>query len=146
MKEIILENRYLIPAINLLATIEWSKTAGRGYGKFNKRLLEKHEEFKEDLKDIQKEYFVINKDGEFLEKDGQLQYRKDVTDEQKKEANTRVDELMNETSTISFNEYSTKFDAMFEDLTNTEMKFKGVNAIAYDELMDAYENNLEEEK
>ncbi|WP_051932605.1 hypothetical protein [Carnobacterium inhibens] len=55
-------------------------------------------------------------------------------------------ELNNEEFEISFSEHTSKFEAMFEALENSEVELCGEDALSYDELLDAYESSEEEAK
>lgn len=150
MKTIKLKNILLVPVFTLLRDGDFKNQASRGRTKFTKRLEEKNKEFNEALTEIRKEYFEVDENGE-LKTDGDMYiFNESVIEhpEKKRELNKRIKELEEEEFEISFVEHSKKYEALFNSLENFDEKLSGDKALAYDELMDAYESNEnnEEEK
>lgn len=147
MKSIKLKNNLMVPVFTLLKEAKLKNLASRGRNKFLKRLEEKNKEFNEELTEIRKEFFQVDEEGKLKAEDGQFIFKKEVDEhpELKDDLNKRMKELGEEAFEISFAEYSTKYEALFEALEHLDEELSGDKALAYDELMDAYEN-IEEEK
>ena len=151
MKSIKLENGSIVRVFNLLQNLSLKGQASRGRTKFQKRIQEKEEEYILEKQEIQRKYIQLDEIGEFivLEDGVSSPLRDDLTKEEKEKFLELLEELKKDTFEISFTEYSSKFEAVFEALDNLEMELSGDDAAAYDELMDAYEANedkKEEEK
>lgn len=151
MKSIELKNGSIVRVFNLLQKLSLRGQASRGRTKFQKRLQEKEEEYITEKQEIQKKYIQLDEAGEFvvLEDGVSSPLRDNLTREEKEKFLETLEELKRDVFEISFTEYSSKFEAMFEALDSLEMDLSGEDAEAYDELMDAYEANeekLEEEK
>ncbi len=144
MKTLKIKNRYIIAVSNLLNEIKLKNQASRGRNKLIDRLVEKNQDFQEDLTEIRKDYFQVGEDGNLKVKDGHILFKEDVTEEDKEELNKRVDELQDEIFEIAFVEHSKKYEALFDALNNLDDDLSGEKAIAYDVLLDAYEENEEE--
>lgn len=140
MKTIKLENKAIVPVFSFLQEVSLKGKASRGRTQFSKRLEEKNKEFNEALKEIRKEYFKVDGDGELIVENGEF-ITKDKT--KNKELDERIQELDEELVEIHFGEYSTKYDAMFTALDTIEEELSGQRAYGYNELMDAYEVNEE---
>jgi len=141
MKTIKLKNESIHRVLNLLEKVSMKNKASRGKIKFMKKLQEKDEELLEGRMDLQKEYFLQDEHGDFIVgEDNSLVYKDEGSQNKKDEFVSRLVELMHEKFEISFSEYAEKFEAMFEVLDNLDMELLE-DALAYDELMDAYENN-----
>lgn len=148
MKSIKLKNNLMVPVFTLLKEAKFKNLASRGRNKFLKRLEEKNKEFNDELTEIRKDYFETDESGQ-LKVDGEkFVFKPEIEkdDEKKKELNKRIEDLQEETFEISFAEYSTKYEALFEALEHLDEELSGDKALAYDELMDAYEEEKEEEK
>lgn len=150
MKTIKLKNILLVPVFTLLRDGDFKNQASRGRTKFTKRLEEKNKEFNEALTEIRKEYFEVDENDE-LKIDGDMYVFKEEVEENpelKEDLNKRIKELEEEEFEVSFVEHSKKYDAMFKALEKFDEELSGDKALAYDELMDAYEanENNEEEK
>lgn len=146
MKILKLENQSLPRIIQFLDKVELKPKASRGSRQLIKRLIEKHEEYQEDLTVIRSDYFQKDEEDNFKEKEGLLLYKDNLTDEQKQEADMRVKELLNEQAEIAFVEHSTKYESLFKALEELDVLLGGEDALAYDELMTSYEDNKKEEK
>lgn len=144
MKILSIENRLIVSIYTLLNKLELRGKASRGRSKLMARLVEKEKEFLNAKADIQKDYFAINGQGEFVVDGDMFVYKEGITPKEKNELVERLDELQNEKFEISFAEYSDKYNALFDELENLDMLLTGEDAIAYDELMDAYDRNEEE--
>jgi len=146
MKSIKLKNNLMVPVFTLLKEAKLKNLASRGRNKFLKRLEEKNKEFNDELTEIRKDFFQVDEKGELKAEDGQFIFKEEVDEhpELKEDLNKRVKELGEETFEISFAEYSTKYEALFEALEHLDEELSGDKALAYDELMDAYENTEEE--
>lgn len=137
----------MVPVFTLLKEAKLKNLASRGRNKFLKRLEEKNKEFNDELTEIRKDFFQVDEKGELKSEDGQFIFKEEVDEhpELKDDLNKRVKELGEEAFEISFAEYSTKYEALFEALEHLDEELSGDKALAYDELMDAYET-IEEEK
>lgn len=146
MKSIKLKNHLMIPVFALLKDAKLKNQASRGRNKFLKRLEEKNKEFNDELTEIRKEFFQVDEQGDLKVEDGHFIFKEEVEGdpEMKEDLDKRVKELHEETFEISFAEYSTKYEALFEALEHLDEELSGDKALAYDELMDAYENTEEE--
>lgn len=147
MKSIKLKNNLMVPVFTLLKEAKLKNLASRGRNKFLKRLEEKHKEFNDELTEIRKDFFQVDEDGKLIVEDGKFIFNEEVEEhpELKDDLNKRVKELEEDSFEISFAEYSTKYEALFEALEHLDEELSGDKALAYDELMEAYEN-IEEEK
>lgn len=137
----------MIPVFTLLKEAKLKNLASRGRNKFLKRLEEKNKEFNDELTEIRKDFFQLDEDGKLKVEEGKFIFKEEVEEypRLKEDLNKRVKELEEEIFEISFAEYSTKYEALFEALENLDEELSGDKALAYDELMDAYES-IEEEK
>lgn len=141
MKTIKLENKLIVPVFQFLQEVSLKGKASRGRTQFSKRLQEKSKEFDEALTILRKEYFETDEDGELKVEEDKYIY-KDKSQEE--ELNGKIKELDEEEFEIQFGEYSIKYDAFFTALDHLEEELNGPKALAYDELMTAYEANEEE--
>jgi len=143
MKKLILKNNSIFGIYNLLEKTPFASKASRGRNKLQLRLQEKEKEFIAEKQEIQKKYIQLDEEGNFivLEDGKSSPFLEDLTDEDRLNFVKEIDEVNNETLEISFNEYATKFEALFSALDNLETDLIGEDALAYDELMDAYEAN-----
>lgn len=139
-----MKNIDVIPVFNFLGDLELVGQASRGRTKFNSRLEEKNKEFNDDLTEIRRDYFETDEGGNLKAEDDKLIFLDNVTDEDKKVLEERIEDLQNEEVEVSFTEYSTKYEALFKKLDKWEEPLKGQEAYAYDLLMTAYEENEEE--
>lgn len=151
MKIIKLANNLIVPVFNFLNEVKLSANkASRGRTQFLKRLEEKNKEFNEAVTDIRKEYFKVDDNGDLLVVDDEYQFKdSEMKVVQDTMLTKKLTELGEETFEIHFGEYSTKYEALFSALDNLEVELNGSDALAYNELMDAYEDNedkTEEEK
>lgn len=141
MKTIKINNINTAPIYNFLNSLELTGKASRGRSKFIKRLEEKNKEYLEDLAELQKEYFETDEKGDLITDDkGKLTFKDDLNFE---EYDTKYKDIGNEHAEISFGEYSTKYEAMFQALDNLDVPLSGQDAESYDNLMDAYEAEKE---
>ena len=143
MKKIKLQNQLIVPVFNFLTEVKLSANkASRGRTQFLKRLEEKSKEFSEAVSDIRKEYFKVDENGELLVVDGEYQFKDpEMKVVQDATLTKKLTELGEEAFEIHFGEYSTKYEALFTALDNLEVELSGQDAMAYNELMDAYESN-----
>jgi len=151
MKTLKLKNDSIVQIYNLLEKIPMRGAASRGKTKLQKRLQEKESEYLSEKSEIQKEYTQLDEDGNFITLDDGVSspLKEGLTLEDKEKFLARIDELQKDTFEISFSEYSDKFEQMFKALSVLDMELIKEAALAYDELMDAYEANEdknEEEK
>lgn len=146
MKTIKLKNNLMVPVFTLLKEAKLKNQASRGRNKFLIRLEEKNNEFNDELTEIRKDFFQVDDEGKLKAEDGKFVFKTEVEKrpELKEDLNKRIIELENEKFEISFTEYSTKYEALFEALEHLDEELSGDKALAYDELMDAYENTEEE--
>lgn len=144
MKTLKIKNRYIIVVSNLLNEINLKNQASRGRNKLIDRLVEKSKEFQEDLTEIRKEYFQVGEDGNLKAEDGRLVFKEDITEEDIEALNKSVEELQEESFEIAFVEHSKKYEALFDALNHLDEELSGEKALAYDVLLDAYEENGEE--
>ena len=141
MKTIKINNINTAPIYNFLNGLSLTGKASRGRSKFIKRLEEKNKEYLEDLAELQKEYFETDEKGDLITDDkGKLTFKDDLNFE---EYDTKYKDIGNEHAEISFGEYSTKYEAMFQALDNLDVPLSGQDAESYDNLMDAYEAEKE---
>lgn len=138
----------MVVVFTLLKDAKLKNQASRGRNKFLKRLEEKHKEFNDELTEIRKDYFQVDEEGNLKSENGTFIFKEEVADaESKAEMNDRLKALEDEEFEVSFAEHSTKYEALFSALAHLDEELSGDKAVAYDELMDAYEaNNTEEEK
>ena len=151
MKKIKLANNLIVPVFNFLNEVKLSANkASRGRTQFLKRLEEKNKEFSEAVTDIRKEYFKVDENGELLIVEGEYQFKDpEMKVVQDAALTKKLTELGEELFEIHFGEYSTKYEALFSALDHLEVELSGSDALAYNEVMDAYEANedkKEEEK
>lgn len=141
MKTIKLQNKAIVPVFQFLQEVVLKGKASRGRTQFSKRLEEKNKEFNESLKELRKEYFKTDEEGELFVENGEF-IAKDK--KKNKELDNKLQELDDEEIEIQFGEYSTKYEAMFAALDDIEDPLSGQSAYGYNELMDAFEANEEE--
>lgn len=147
MKKVRMKNESLVRVFNFLQSISLKNRASLGKIKFMKKLQEKEQDLTEARTIIQKNYFKLDENDEFVIKDEHYLMKEDITEDQKKEFAAKLEELMFEEFEISFVEYSDKYDAMFEALESLDKELDGEEALAYFDLMEAYEKgNKEGEK
>lgn len=146
MKSLKMENRLIQVVFEFLREVTLKGKASRGRSKLLKRLEEKDKELQENRNEIRKEYFEVDENGEFkIDEDGtNLIFLESVTEEDKKILTDSLLDLDKEPFEITFTEYSTQYEALFKALDNLDEELSGNKALAYDELMTAYENNKEE--
>lgn len=141
MKTIKLENQLIVPVFQFLQEVNLKGKASRGRTQFSKRLEDKSKDFNDALTDLRKEYFELDDEGELKVEDDKYIYKDKFQEE---ELNEKIKELNEEEFEIQFGEYSTKYEALFTALDNLDEELNGQKALAYDELMTAYEANEEE--
>lgn len=151
MKSVKLTNDSIVRVYRLLDKLNFKREASRGKTKFQKRLQEKEEEYIAEKAEIQKKYIQLDEEGNFviLEDGKSSPLREELTEKDKVAFVESLDELENDLFEISFSEYGKKFKAMFDELYSLDVELSGEDATAYDELLDAYEENdidKEEEK
>ena len=132
--EIKIENKYLTAVNNLLFNLKLKGKQTRARSKFLKLVLKKIEEFNEDEKTLVKEYAKLDKDGEPIVNGD----RYDIED--LKGYGKAVKELNDEVAIISGSEYVNSFEELKTVLDNLDIELEGADALAYDLLMDAFED------
>lgn len=132
--EIKIENKYLTAVNNLLFNLKLKGKQTRARSKFLKLVLKKIEEFNEDEKTLVKEYAILDKEGEPIVIDD----RYDIKD--LKGYGKAVKELNDEVAIISGGEYVNSFEELKTVLDNLDIELEGADAVAYDLLMDAFED------
>jgi len=146
MKTIKLKNKFMVVVFTLLKEAKLKNQASRGRNKFLKRLEEKNKEFNDELTEIRKDYFQVDEEGNLKTENDRFIFKDEVSDEAKTEMNDRLKALEDEEFEVSFAEHSTKYESLFSALSHLDEELSGDKAVAYDELMDAYEaNNTDEE-
>lgn len=143
MKVLKMQNKVIVPVFQFLQDATLKGAASRGRTKMLKRLEEKSKEYNEALIEAQKEYFEVDEGGEFLKgNDGKFILIEKDKEKQKaveKEADKEIKRISEEEFEISFNEYGTKYEAMFDVLESSEEELSGQKAFGYNELLEAYE-------
>ena len=111
--------------------------ASLGRSKLIKLIVAKNKEFQDDLNEIRDQFFVKDDDGQFKVENEKLVY-KDKS--QKDEANKQVNALDNEKAVIEITEYSSKLKKLYTALQNYDEEFSNQDAVAYDIVMDTFED------
>lgn len=143
MRKLILKNKVMVPVFEFLQNLELNASkASRGRTQLIKRIEEKSKEFDDSLMDIKKKYFELDENGELIVNDGFYKYLDGVDKEKERKESEELSEEMFE---IHFGEYSTKYDSLFKELDNLDIMLSGTKAFAYNELMEAYEENENKE-
>lgn len=155
MKTIELKNQDLANIYQMLDNLEIEGYKNkRGKGKLLRNVKAKHEEYAEDLRDIQEEHFQKDDEGKFKQErneQGQLVFMwldkwKD-NPEQKKKANEATQELAEELAVIDIVENETKIKAFFEAVQEDKFTTKdGFKDEPFDILMDALEETFEDKE
>lgn len=140
MKKIRMKNESLVRVFNLLQSASLKNRASLGKIKFMKKLQEKEQDLTEAKNIIQKNYFKLDENGEFVIEGDHYVMKDEITEDQKKEFAAKLEELLFEEFEISFVEYSDKYEAMFEALEKLDKELVGEEALAYFDLMEAYES------
>lgn len=149
MKTLKIENNLIKVIFEFLRMIDLSsnRTASRGRSQLLKRLEEKNTELIENQDEIRKEYFVLDEQGQFkVQEDGQtLIFLDGLTHTDIQQLDRDLFDLQREKFEINFGEHSSQYEMLFSALEDEETDFgvelSGDNAVAYNELMDAYERN-----
>lgn len=150
MKKLTIKNKDLVPVFAFLQSLNLKGKATRGRTQLLKRVEEKSKEFNEELTEINTLYFKKDEDDEFIVNNGVYEF---IDKKKKKEANEKVKELHEEEVEILFGEYSTKLEYLFvalqaieeEEEQYSNIEFSGQEAYGFNELMEAYERNEEEQ-
>lgn len=139
-----MKNKLIVPTFNFLKEVGLKGKASRGRNKLLNRLEEKNKELQDDANEIRKDYFETDEEGH-LKIDGQEYIFLDNVDaEDKKILAERLLDLEDEHFEVSFTEYSEKYEALFKALDNLDEELSNETAVAYDELLTAYEENEKE--
>lgn len=149
MKILKMQNKVIVPVFQFLQEATLKGAASRGRTKMLKRLEEKSKEYNDSLTEAQKEYFQVDETGELIKgNDGKFVLIEKDKEKQKaveEEADKEIKRISEEEFEISFNEYATKYEALFTALETSEEELNGQKAFGYNELLEAYEA-IEEEK
>lgn len=145
MKKLVLKNKELVPCINFIDKVDMAGNASRGRTKLQKRLTEELEDYEAELNVIRKDYYVLDKDGELLQENNAYTKRENLEKDEEAALTERVQFLMDSTAEVEMATYSKKYEAFFKELDILEMAISGTDALAYDVLLDAWEDNEEEE-
>lgn len=138
-----IENSKLTTCINFLNSLKLKGKASRGRSKLIELLDKKNEELQQDVRSIQKEHFQKDENGNLkADKNGTLVAKSDSEVEQ---AQKEMDELYSEKAKINIDEYQEKIDALYQALDNYEYELSDVDALVYNEIMEALENSKLEE-
>lgn len=153
MKTLKMKNKHIAPIYNALdaITVDGFKVK-RGKGKLQNNLKAKHQEYQEDLTQINEKYFQKDKEGDFKSEGNNLvwldEYRNDY--EKQKEADEAFKELLDEEVIINLVEYETKIKSFYEALEKDE--FTAGEQMKDDDfelmvemLEDAFENNKKDD-
>ncbi|WP_311408383.1 DUF1617 family protein [Liquorilactobacillus uvarum] len=135
-------NVELLPVVNFLAGLKLKGKASRGRSKFMKLLVKKNDEYIDDRDETRKPYFIKDKSGKLVAKNGKYQYKDPSKD---KELTDELNNLGEEKAVIEFTEYSQKLQTLYLALSNYEGEFSGQEAVLYDLVMDQLEINFEKE-
>jgi hypothetical protein len=141
-KTIKLQNADLVPVGNFLGKLKLKKKASRGRTKLIKLLEAKNKEYNEDREEIRDPYFEHDDKGERVTKDNAY-VLKDLT--KGADLNKELTELAKEKAVVEFTEYSEKFQALYDALTNYQYELADADAVLYDLVLDELENNFEKE-
>lgn len=146
MKTLKIEVGQIPSLINLLNVLEFTKSKPkRGKAKLMRNLVDKYNEFREDLEAIQKDYYQVNEKGELKKNDAGKFVPKEGVDEN--EFDDEVQELLDEEVIVDLVEHETKIRSFYEALDNDEFSEQGKSDdYAFDILMDKFEVLFEEEK
>lgn len=131
------KNDELIGIGNFLGNLKLKNMASLGRSKLIKLIVAKNKEFQDDLNEIRDQFFIKDDDGQFKVENEKLVY-KDKS--QKDEANKQVNALDNEKAVIEITEYSSKLKKLYTALQNYDEEFSNQDAVAYDIVMEAFED------
>ncbi|MFC6464946.1 DUF1617 family protein [Marinilactibacillus sp. GCM10026970] len=147
MKKLVFKNRDLPKIAGFLnfATLDPKPT--RGKHKLLDRVEEKRKEFSSDEMEIVKTIAQVDENGEIeYSDDSRPLVKKDATKVEQKAFTEAMDVLSNEEVVIEFAEYNKKYEDLFKALEDYEEKIPAEVSYGYSLLMDAYEENKEEEQ
>lgn len=126
---------YLVAVNNFLFNFKAKGRKSIARSKLLKLVEKKIKEFNEDEKMIIKEFAKLDEDGEPIILDGN---RYDIDD--LKGYAKAVKELNEEEVIIEGGEYVNNFSHLKEALEDYDLELEGADAVAYEILMDAFEN------
>lgn len=129
-------NKDLANCSNFLFDIKLKKDESRAKSKFMKLIQRKHEEYAEDIKELTKEYAVLDEDGNPVLLNERI-YK--IKEESSIECQVEVDKLSKEVAIIEGGEYVNQFKTIKTVLENYDEEMEGFKAEAYDVLLDAFE-------
>lgn len=131
-----LTGKYLAPIDKLLfdLKIKGSKET-RSRSKLKKLVMRKLKEYQEDQRELLEKYAEKDKDGNPKTSE-QGNY---IIPSNQKELQEELNELGEEAAVIEGGEYVNHISTMKEVLENIDIELSGVQAEAYDHLLDAYE-------
>ena len=134
-------NGQLVELYNSLKNFKLKGKASLGRTWLQKRLADANKQFDEDRTDVQKVYFQVNDDGEFVYQADHksLVLKEDYT---MKEAQDNFNELVNERVTIDVSQYSERMKALYNALSDYPYELEGetadIYALLFDELDSAF--------
>lgn len=146
MKELKIQNQFLSQVYSFLNEVELAGKASRGRSQLMKRLQEKFKEYVDDMNEIKKDYFLTENNELVVDDHGEHTWLPHTSESDKALLNHELEEIGEEVASISFTEYSNKYEALFKALEDYDQPLKGEQANAYDLLLDAYENNQEKKE
>lgn len=144
MKVIRLKNNDLVSAILFMKSLAMEGRPTRGKQKFVERLIEKNNEFFDQEKELVKPYCELDGDENPIIEGNNYLLKEDISDEEKEQMGKQRKELAEEIAEISFVEYSNKYEALFETLSEWPKEIAAEYSYIYDVLMDEYERKEEE--
>lgn len=136
MNTITFKNGELTKIANFLGNLKLKNMASLGRTKLIRLIATKNEEYQSNLDEIRNRYFVKDENDKFKSENGKLIY-KDKAD--KSQANNDVEELANDKAVISTTEYSNRFKKLYQALQDYDGEFSNEEALAYEVLMDAFD-------
>lgn len=146
------KNNEIAAVANFLGDIKLKNKASRGRSKLIKILINKDEDYREDLNSTRKLYFQANENGELItQKDPKTKTEHYIFKDpkQKTEFAKEIREIENESAVISLTEYSEKIKNLYIALDGLDQELSDQEALIYDTIMDqfdeAYGNPEEEE-
>lgn len=136
-----IEKGKLAPIINILYDLPLKGKQSRHRTKFIKILQEKHEEYREDLKELLKEHCNLNEAGEPIIKEDNTYDFKDIHAFMKDKK-----ELDEEEVVVEGTEYQPILRTVKEVLFNCDREFSGEEAMNYDYICERFEDAEKAEK
>lgn len=145
MKKMIeFKNNELVSIANALNDFKLKGKASLGRTRLIEKLTKKNDEFINDQKTIQKKYFQVGEDGEFVKNPNNDQLVP-IEGKNEKDAQTEFDSLMGEKIGIDFSEYSERMLSLKKSLDNYDYEMSGMEANVYGRMVDELEKAFKKE-